>query len=98
LLVHRALFEHGLGSNRSLRETADHISTTERNSADAERDSKDVKLDAFLEAQLKSGHPQRSSAMVTDLRNFGFFVDVTGLAMSGLVPFSELKHDFYAFD
>jgi ribonuclease R len=98
LLVHRALFEHGPGSNRSLRETADHISTTERNSADAERDSKDVKLYAFLEAQLKSGHPQRYPALVTDLRNFGFFVDVTGLAMSGLVPFSELKDDFYAFD
>ena len=34
-----------------------HISDTERNSADAERDSKDVKLYAFLEAQLKSDRP-----------------------------------------
>ena len=98
LVVHRALFEQGHGPKHSLKETADHISTTERNSADAERDSKDVKLYAFLDAQLKSGRPQRYPALVTDLRNFGFFVDVTGLGMSGLVPFSELQDDFYAFD
>jgi ribonuclease R len=98
LVVHRALFEQGHGPKHSLKETADHISTTERNSADAERDSKDVKLYAFLNAQLKSGRPQRYPALVTDLRNFGFFVDVTGLAMSGLVPFSELQDDFYTFD
>jgi len=98
LVAHRALFEHGHGPKHSLKETADHISTTERNSADAERDSKDVKLYAFLNAQLKSAQPQRYPALVTDLRNFGFFVDVTGLAMSGLVPFSELKDDFYTFD
>jgi len=98
LVVHRALFEQGHGSKHSLKETADHISNTERNSADAERDSKDVKLYAFLNAQLKSARPQRYPALVTDLRNFGFFVDVTGLAMSGLVPFSELQDDFYTFD
>jgi ribonuclease R len=35
---------------------------------------------------------------VTDLRNFGFFVDVTGLAMSGLVPLSTMEDDFYIYD
>ena len=98
LVVHRALFESGHSPKHSLKETADHISNTERNSADAERDSRDVKLYAYLNAQLKSGRPQRYPALVTDLRNFGFFVDVTGLAMSGLVPFSTLTDDFYAFD
>ncbi|HEX9047121.1 MAG TPA: S1 RNA-binding domain-containing protein, partial [Verrucomicrobiae bacterium] len=33
-----------------------------------------------------------------DVRNFGFFVDVTGLSMSGLVPLSLLTDDFYVFD
>ena len=37
-------------------------------------------------------------ALVTDVRNFGFFVDVTGLGMSGLVPLSGLSDDFYQFD
>ena len=89
LVVHRALFQSSHGSTHSLKETADHISDTERNSADAERDSKDVKLFAFLKAQLKSGKPPRYTALVTDVRNFGFFVDVPDLSMSGLVPLSS---------
>ena len=35
---------------------------------------------------------------MTDVRNFGFFVDVPGLAMSGLVHLSSLEDDFYLFD
>ncbi|HOX58883.1 MAG TPA: ribonuclease R [Candidatus Paceibacterota bacterium] len=100
LVVHRALFQPpgqplAVGS---LKEVADHISETERNSDDAERDSRDVKMFAFLSAQLKSGHPPRHEALVTDVRNFGFFVDVPGLGMSGLVPLSGLSDDFYQFE
>jgi ribonuclease R len=98
LVVHRALFLKGHGPAHSLKETAEHISDTERNSADAERDSKDVKLYAFLKAQLKSPKPTPYPALVTDVRNFGFFVDVPGLAMSGLVHLSLLEDDFYLFD
>ena len=98
LVVHRALFESVKSSAHSLKLTADHISDTERNSADAERDSKDVKLFAFLNAQLKSGQPQRYAALVTDVRNMGFFVDVPDLSMSGLVPLSTMQDDFYLFD
>ena len=98
LVVHRALFEKNSGSASALKEIAEHISVTERNSADAERDSKDVKLFAFLKAQLESGEPIKYPALVTDVRNFGFFVDVPGLAMSGLVPLSLMQDDFYVFD
>jgi len=98
LVVHRALFDKNPATTPVLREVAEHISVTERNSADAERDSKDVKLFAFLKAQLQSGKPETYPALVTDVRNFGFFVDVTGLAMSGLVPLSTVEDDFYVFD
>jgi ribonuclease R len=98
LIVHRALFDKNSTSMSALKETAEHISVTERNSADAERDSKDLKLFAFLKAQLQSGQPERYPALVTDVRNFGFFVDVPGLAMSGLVPLSTVEDDFYVFD
>jgi ribonuclease R len=98
LVVHRALFDNKSPGTSALKETAEHISVTERNSADAERDSKDVKLFAFLKAQLASGKPERYPALVTDVRNFGFFVDVSGLAMSGLVPLSTIEDDFYVFD
>jgi len=98
LIVHRSLFEKKPRNAAAMKEIADHISRTERNSADAERDSKDVKLYAFLNAQLKSGNPNRYPALVTDIRNFGFFVDVEDLGMSGMVPLSTLDDDFYIFD
>jgi ribonuclease R len=98
LLVHRALFDRLGPPLPLLKETALHISETERNSADAERDSKDVKLYAFLKAQLKSGRFEKYPALVTDVRNFGFFVDVSGLGMSGLVPLSTIEDDFFVFD
>ena len=98
LVVHRALFDKDAVKGAALKEIAEHISLTERNSADAERDSKDVKLFAFLKVQLESGAPVKYPALVTDVRNFGFFVDVPGLAMSGLVPLSTIEDDFYVFD
>ena len=87
-----------LSPENALKQAAEHISDTERNSADAERDSKDLKLFAFLKAQLDSGNPQIYPALVTDVRNFGFFVDVPDLTMSGLVPVSTMEEDFYIFD
>ena len=98
LVVHRALFDKNAAKAGALKSIAEHISVTERNSADAERDSKDVKLYAFLIAQLESDEPVKYPALVTDVRNFGFFVDVPGLAMSGLVPLSLIEDDFYVFD
>jgi ribonuclease R len=98
LVVHRALFQASHGPTHSLKETAEHISDTERNSADAERDSKDVKMYAFLKAQLAMPKPPMYPALVIDVRNFGFFVDVPGLAMSGLIHCSSLTDDFYEFD
>ena len=35
---------------------------------------------------------------MTDARNFGFFVDVPGLGLSGLVHLSSIEDDFYIFD
>ncbi len=98
LVDHRILFDRQEGTPQTLRETAAHLSITERNSADAERDSKDLKLFAFLRAQLDSGKPEAYAALVTDVRNFGFFVDVPDLTLSGLVHLSSLADDFYAFD
>ena len=100
LVVHRALFQtHGQRvAAGPLKAVAEHLSETERTSDDAERDSRDAKLFAHLMAQLKTAHPPRYPALVTDVRNFGFFVDVSGLGMSGLVPVSGLSDDFYQFD
>ncbi len=98
LIVHRVLFGNSLGTKHSLKQTADHISETERNSADAERDSKEVKLYAFLKSQLTTGQLQTYPGLVTDVRNFGFFVDVPSLGMSGLVHLSSLQDDFFVLE
>ena len=98
LLVHRALFDDAKTSLPVLKEAAAHISITERNSADAERDSKDIKMFAFLKAQLKSGQAEKYPALVIDVRNFGFFVDVSALGLSGLVHLSSVEDDFYVFE
>jgi ribonuclease R len=98
LVVHRTLFNNLLIPVPELKKTAEHLSNTERVSADAERDSKDVKLYAHLKAQIKSGELQTYQALVTDVRNFGFFVDVTDLGMSGLIHLSSLTDDFFIFD
>jgi len=98
LVVHRALFDKKAFSISDATQIAEHITTTEKNSADAERDSKDVKLYAYLKAQIASKKPQPYPALVTDVRNFGFFVDVPGLGLSGAVPLSSIPDDFFVFD
>ena len=35
---------------------------------------------------------------MTDVRNFGFFVDVPDLGLSGLVHLSSVDDDFFVFD
>jgi ribonuclease R len=90
--------QHSIMTVAPLQQIAEQISETERNSDDAERDSRDVKLFAFLRTQLESARPQGYTALITDVRNFGFFVDVPGLGMSGLVPLSGLNDDFYIFE
>ncbi|MDB6072840.1 MAG: Ribonuclease, partial [Verrucomicrobiaceae bacterium] len=98
LVVHRVLFEKNGAGAGAMKEIADHLSLTERNSSDAERDSKEVKLQAYLRSQLETGNLQTYPAMVTDVRNFGFFVDVPTLGMSGLVHLSSLQNEFFTFN
>ncbi len=99
LVVHRSLFSESQAvADGPLHDIADHLSSSERNSADAERDSKDVKLHAYLLDQIHSGKPVRYPARVTSLRDFGFFVDIAGLGMSGMVPLALLEDDHYRHD
>jgi ribonuclease R len=98
LVVHRALFQNGLPARNELERLAHDISDAERNSDDAERDSKDVKLLAFLSDQLRTGPLQEYEALVTEVRNFGFFIDVPPLGFGGLVHLSSIEDDFYLFD
>lgn len=98
LVVHRSLFERVKIAPGALAQVAAHLSETERNSSDAERDSKEVKLYAYLNAQLQSGRLENYAGLVIDVRNFGFFIDVPTLGLSGLVHVSSMDDDFYVFE
>jgi ribonuclease R len=98
LEVHRALFEKVPSPLLALRETSVHLSETERTSSDAERDSKDVKMFAYLNSQLSASEPRSYPGLVKEVRNFGFFVEVPDLGMSGLVHLSSIQDEFFVFD
>ncbi len=98
LVVHRALFDKKPSNVAAIKQISDHITETERNSSDAERDSKEVKLYAYLQGQLDSGELVTYPALVTDLRNFGFFVDVPEVGVNGVVPLSSIQDDFFVMD
>ena len=74
---------------------AEHLSLTEINSTEAERDSVKVKLMEFFERETRKKKPTVFKAIITDVRNHGFFVELAEAGAFGLVPVSSLKDDFY---
>lgn len=103
LLVHRAL-ERRLGLTKSgpdsasLVSVSEHLSTTERTAADAERESVRLKKLEFFQLQATSRKRQTFHAIIMDARNFGLFVELPEFLLTGLVHISVLPDDFFVFD
>jgi ribonuclease R len=95
--VHRIVYQHAKLDDTALATAADHISLTERNSADAEMDSKHIKLLTHLQRQLDHQKPETYTAMVTDVRHIGAMVDITELGLKGLVKRFSMSDDHYRF-
>ncbi|MBA4137670.1 MAG: 3'-5' exonuclease, partial [Opitutus sp.] len=74
---------------------AEHLSLTEINSTEAERDSVKVKLAEFFEREAEKKKKTRFKAVITDVRNHGFFVELSAAGAFGMVPISSLQDDFY---
>jgi len=98
LLVHRALAQEKIGSIGELSEIAGHISATERVSADAERDSTQLKKMEFFQRQLTAKRPEEMRAIVVDVRSYGLVIELPDCLVSGLIHVSSLPDDFYQFD
>ena len=98
LLVHRALAREKIGSIAELGEIAAHISTTERTSSDAERDSTQLKKMEFFQRQLAARKPDALRAIVVDVRSYGLVVELPDCMVTGLIHVSSLPDDFYQFD
>jgi ribonuclease R len=102
LVVHRALikaFKLGAGGTTKeeevrLKETAEHISATERRAMVAERDAVDRYVASFLKDRIGATF----TARITGVTKFGLFVTLTETGADGLVPVSELGREYYALD
>ena len=77
---------------------AEHLSLTEINSTEAERDSVKVKLMEYFEREAEKKKKTVFNAIITDVRNHGFFVEIAEAGAFGMVPVSSLKDDFYVLN
>jgi ribonuclease R len=77
-----------------LPQTAEAISRTERRAMEAERETTDRYIAAYLSAQVG----QIVEARITGVQNFGFFATVEGVGGDGLVPVSTLGRDYFHYD
>ena len=74
--------------------TSEAISRTERRAMEAERETTDRYIAAFLSAQVG----EVIQARITGVQNFGFFATVEGIGGDGLVPVSTLGKDYFHYD
>lgn len=77
-----------------LEATAEAISRTERRAMEAERETTDRYVAAYLSAQVG----EVIEARITGVQNFGFFATVEGIGGDGLVPVSTLGRDYFHYD
>ncbi len=102
LIVHRALIsafgfgDDGLSQQEisRLKDTAEHISNTERRAMAAERDAKDRYIAAYLSDRLGA----KFGARIGGVTNFGLFVTLDETGADGFVPMRELGYERFKFD
>ena len=66
-------------------EIAEHISSTERTSSDAETESRRMKMLEWLELDSQKETPMVFNAIVTEVRAMGLFMECTDILQRGLV-------------
>jgi ribonuclease R len=102
LIVHRALISgHGWGDDGlsqddidQLEATATHISQTERRSMEAERDTTDRYLAAFLSDRVGN----ELTGKIAGVQRFGIFVRLDETGADGLVPVASIGAEYYRYD
>ncbi|MEY4271353.1 MAG: hypothetical protein RL250_219 [Verrucomicrobiota bacterium] len=82
----------GLGE---LVRSCEHISITERNSAEAERDSVKIKLLELFEREVERPDKRPFEATITEIKPHGLMVELTASNAFGLVHMSTLTDDHY---
>ncbi|MGA2017458.1 MAG: RNB domain-containing ribonuclease [Opitutaceae bacterium] len=101
LVVHQVLqsyLAHGGGHRHDIRgieQLAEHLSLTEINSAEAERESVKIKLLEFFERELAKRKRTVFVAVITDVRRHGFFIELVESMTFGFVSSDTLPDDYY---
>lgn len=99
LLIHRALVNacglsdqlEEMPSANAFAETADHLCSTERTAAAAERDM----TARYLSLYLKPLVGTEFEVKISGLTNAGIFVRIESLGAEGLIPMRSLPKDYY---
>ena len=100
LIVHRLLFKYKSNEKKphysleELDEICEHISATERNSVEAERQSVKLKQVQYLRGKVG----EEFHAVISGVASFGIFVELTEFLAEGLIKMRDLEGDFYVFD
>lgn len=82
----------------TLGEICQHISTTERTSAEAETETKRMKQMEYLQRSLDAGSPKEYPAVVTDVRRMGLFIECPDILQRGVVRREDLPRGSWRFD
>ncbi len=70
------------------------ISQTERRAMEAERDT----IDRYVAAWLAGRVGETFATRITGVQNFGFFATIVGLGGDGLVPISTIGDEYFHYD
>jgi len=77
-----------------LSKVTDAISLTERRAMEAERDT----IDRYVAAWLSARTGEIFRTRITGVQSFGFFATIVGLGGDGLVPVSTLGREYFHYD
>ncbi len=74
---------------------AQHVSLTEQNSTQAERESVKIKQLEYFEREMKKPQKTVFNAAILDIKNHGLYVELKESLVFGLLPTSSLRDDLY---
>ncbi len=98
LIVHRGLQRHlgnppkqldRLPTQGEIGQIAQHISETERTSAEAENESRRLKMLQYLHMCSLMDEPPVFNSVITETRHFGLFIEATDILTKGLIKLED---------
>lgn len=105
LVLHRQLADHlsrktrrGGADTLYLKGVAATCTEREQLADDATRALIEIKKFRFLQQQLDEGRPVVYGAVISRVTNYGLFVDITDLQLSGLVHIATISESFVRYD